>query len=82
MPSCVFGQRSRIVPQANEILLVNGRDLRDTTTAITKTTTTRDFAREKLSRESLLARLCAGADNGRCRFLTGSKLILFTSTNP
>jgi len=36
-------------------------------------TTTRDFAREKLGRESLLARLCASADNGRCRFLTGSK---------
>lgn len=73
-PFCVFGQRSRIVPRANEIPLVNGRDLYDTTTATTKTmTTTKDFAREKLSRESLLAKLCTSADNGRCRFLTGSK---------
>jgi len=73
-PFCVFGQRSRIVPWANEIPLVNERDLYDTTTAKTMTmTTTRDFAKEKLGRESLLARLCASADNGRCRFLTGSK---------
>jgi len=72
-PFCVFGQRSRIVPRANEIPLVNGRDLYDTTTATTKTMTTRDFARKKLGRESLLAKLCASVDNGRCRFLTGSK---------
>lgn len=81
----VFGQRSRIVPQANEIPLVSARDLtipqrrrttKKTTTMATVTTTARDFAREKLSRESLLAGLCASVDNGRCRFLTGSKSAL------
>lgn len=73
-PFCVFGQRSWIVPRANEIPLVNECDLYDTTTTKTMTTTSlRDFAKEKLGRESLLARLCANTDNGRCRFLMGSK---------